>query len=322
MSFSSRFGESPAANQALWRRDPGNPVIAAGADWCPEFIAPCSVLEEDGRFVLYVEGGESEQERIGAYACDGPCDASAQWVPHHANPILRPADDGFDRGSVFDPAVIRFGDTVRLYYSATIGGAHEFAESAPDESEAPAAPEYVGLAHATEIGFERMTSPVLEGRCPAVVEWQGVLYLFYVKIVRGGYRIFLATSHDGVTFANTTSEPVLDVGSPGEWDSYTVTTPKVFRDGDHFTMLYAADSDLIDDPSGLGVAVSTNLIDWTRHPGNPVFTTGAPGAFDSVSVASAIPIRCGDGWQILYGGSDRSVAEGLHSQVGRAWLAP
>jgi len=320
MAFSDRFGDDPGHNQALWTRDEANPVIRAGAAWSREFVAPCSVHEIDGRLTLFAEGGESERESIGAFVCDDPRTAGSVWTPYPSNPILQPAAAGFDRGSVFDPAVISFQGSLMLYYSATGGGPHEFAESTPGESDAPLEPEYVGLACDTGGGFERVATPVMEGRCPAVIEWQDLLYMFHVKVVRGGYHIHLATSRDGLEFHDVQDEAVLEVGASGDWDSYTVTTPKVFRDDDHFTMLYAGDSKRIDDPTGIGVAVSRDLVEWSKHPGNPVFTTGAAGQFDSVSVASAVPIIAPGGWQILYGGSDRSVEDGLHSQVGRAWL--
>lgn len=321
MGFSDLFGESAVSNQSLWRRDAGNPIVVPATEWSAEFVAPSSVLQRDGSLTVFVEGGDREREYVGAYTCDDPCRLGTEWRPDPGNPILRPAVGGFDRGSVFDPAAILFRGALRLYYSATPGGPHEFAEGAPAESDIPAEPECIGVAYHDGQGFARDAKPVLEGRCPAIIEWQEVLHLFYVKVVRGGYRIYLATSQDGEHFDEVPDGPVVDVGPAGAWDSYTVTTPKVFQDDDHFTMLYAGDDRSIDDPTGIGIAVSADLLHWSKHPGNPVFTTGDPGQFDSASVASAIPVRCHDAWQILYGGSDRTVVEGLHSQVGRAWLA-
>jgi predicted GH43/DUF377 family glycosyl hydrolase len=320
MAFSDMFGDDPRENQTRWRRDPGNPIISTVDEWSGEFVAPSSLLETDSGLTLFVEGGVSERENIGAYTCPAPCDPDAAWVADAGNPILTPATSGFDRGSVFDPAVVDFAGRRRLYYSATSGGAHEFAELAADAPEVPAEPECIGVAEQRDGSFTRRSRPVLVGRCPAVIAWRETLYLFFVRVLAGGYRIHLATSQDGLEFVEPDRSPVLDVGAAGEWDSYTVTTPQVFFDGDHFTMLYAGDRRRIDDPTGIGVAVSEDLVRWRKHPGNPVLSTGDPGQFDSVSVANAVPLRCAGGWQILYAGSDRSVADGLHSQIGRAWL--
>jgi predicted GH43/DUF377 family glycosyl hydrolase len=78
----------------------------------------------------------------------------------------------------------------------------------------------------------------------------------------------------------------------------------------------------LDDPRGIGVAVSDDLVRWEKHPGNPIFVPGPAGSFDAVSVACPI-LRCRGGiYHLLYAGSDRAVTDGLHSQVGLARLDP
>jgi predicted GH43/DUF377 family glycosyl hydrolase len=234
--------------------------------------------------------------------------------------VLEPSEDGFDRGSVFDPYAIRVGPDLRIYYSATSGGAHEFAEHTSGAGHEAPVREFIGMARWTGSAFERHPTSVLEGRCPCVLEREGTLYLFYVKVVRGGYRIFAASSADGSNFEPVSDAPVLDIGTAGAWDSFTVTTPKVFEDDDRFVMLYAGDDQQIDDPTGIGIAVSDDLLHWERHPGNPVFVPGPSGGFDSVSVASTVPFLLKGRWHIVYAGGDQLVADGLRSQVGIATL--
>jgi hypothetical protein len=123
-----------------------------------------------------------------------------------------------------------------------------------------------------------------------------------------------------VTFTQLAGgRPVPDTGSPGEWDSFTVTTPKVFAEDGQFVMLYAGDDRLIDDPSGIGIAVSADLVSWRKYPG-PVFTPGQAGQFDSLSVASPVPLYADGCWQVIHAGAARPVAEGLQSQIGVARL--
>ncbi len=76
---------------------------------------------------------------------------------------------------MFDPAAVRFRGQTHLYYSATTGGAHAFAErgqAGPDE--APGDETIAGAG-----GFVRDPHPVITGRCPHAVEVDGQLYLFY-----------------------------------------------------------------------------------------------------------------------------------------------
>jgi predicted GH43/DUF377 family glycosyl hydrolase len=319
-SFVDRFGPNPRANQALWERCPANPVIPVGAEWCREFISPSSLLMYGDAVTLYAEGGAEDRECFGRYRMGAVGDFATSWIPDPGNPLLEPSPSGFDSGSVFDPAAIRFRSQTLVFYSATTGGAHAFAENAATAAQATPDDETIGRAIESGSGVERGRRPVISGRCPNVIEHGGELFLLYVKVIAGGYRIFGARSADGAGFVPISNAPVLDVGSPGAWDCYSVTTPKVFADGGRFAMLYAGDAHRLDDPTGIGLAVSDDLITWRKHPGNPVFVPGRPGEFDSLSVSSAVPFRVSNTWHILYAGGARAVSEGLQSQIGTSRL--
>jgi predicted GH43/DUF377 family glycosyl hydrolase len=321
MSFIDRFTDSAEHNQSLWERCRDNPVIRYGAAWCRDFVAPSSLLVDGDTLVLYAEGGADDRECIGRYSTPARSAYAARWTPDSANPLLEPSGDGFDRGSVFDPAAIRFQDNIHLFYSATAKGAHAFAERADTSGGDTPDDETIGHAVESEDGLRRTSAPVMVGRCPYAIAWKDVLYLFYVKVVSGGYRIYAARSSDGLAFTPLSSGPVLEVGGQGQWDSYTVTTPKVFADGDRFVMLYAGDNRSLDDPTGIGIAVSDDLVRWRKHPGNPILRPGARGEFDSLSVGSAVPFQADGRWHILYAGTSRPLSEGLQSQIGVARLA-
>lgn len=321
--LSEIFSDDPERNQALWKRSDANPVIRPeGTGWAEDFIAACTVLEHEGMLRLYAEGSVDGHEQIGLFTLEGTePGAAAPWAPCEENPILR-VGDGFDRGGVFDPAVVRLGERWLLYYSATEGDAHAFAEQL-EHGEAHGAPvdESIGLAISIDgIHFTKHPGgPVLHARCPFAVIDDGTVYLYYVRITDGGYRVHLALSKDGVTFEEH-GEPVLDAGSPGSWDAYSVTTPKIFRDGDRWCMSFAGDGTHLDDPTGVGLAYSRDLVSWEKLAGNPVFFVGEPGAFDSASVQSPIIRRVDGRYCMWYAGSDRLIRDGLHSQVGVAWL--
>jgi hypothetical protein len=321
MSFTDHITNSAERNQARWERCQQNPVIRYGADWCRDFVAPSSLLVDGDNLVLYAEGGAGDRECIGRYRSRTDDAFTAGWQADPGNPLLEPSADGFDRGSVFDPAVIRFQDNLHVFYSATANGAHSFAERGDTSGQDTPDDETIGHAVETKEGLRRTPQPVIDGRCPYAIEWRDTLYLFYVKVVRNGYRIYAARSSDGLSFMPMSSGPVLEVGSQGEWDSYTVTTPKVFADGDKFVMLYAGDDHSLDDPTGIGMATSDDLAQWRKHPGNPILRTGAPGEFDSFSVASAVPFEAAGRWHVLYAGTSRPLTEGLQSQIGVARLA-
>jgi len=91
-------------------------------------------------------------------------------------------------------------------------------------------------------------------------------------ILRG--RISYAFSIDGTTWVKLDPPvPVLDVGSPGAWDSRWCDTPAPVNDGTEYKLYYYGDS-LSAAHSAIGVATSSDGIIWTRHPGNPILERG------------------------------------------------
>lgn len=322
--FSEMFGPTAADNQTAWTRSPKNPILRGdNGTWSRDFIATCSLVEHKGELRLYAEGSTRAQEQIGLFTSladrlEGP------WTPSPVNPILRVGAAGFDRGGVFDPSVVSFAGRWLMYFSAAEGDAHEYAEQLAHGTAADGpVGETIGLAFSDDgVVFDKHPgNPVLHARCPFALVHDNLVHLFYVQVADGGYRIHLAVSEDGIGFRPVRPEPVLDVGAPGSWDACSVTTPKIFRDGDQFCMAYAGDRASLDDPTGIGLAVSDDLMRWEKIAGNPVFVVGPAGAFDSVSVASPIIRGVEDRYAMVYAGSDRTIREGLHSQVGLAWLS-
>jgi predicted GH43/DUF377 family glycosyl hydrolase len=318
--LSELFGDDPLTNQRRWVRSDLNPVIGAeGTGWAEDFIAACSVIEYEGGLRLYAEGSVGGHEQIGLFTLEAADPASDTWVPHRTNPILE-VGDGFDRGGVFDPAVVQLGDRWLLYYSATEGDAHAFAEQLEHgEVDGEPADEAIGLAVSDDgVNFRKhVDGPVMRARCPFAVVHDGVVHLYYVRIAHGGYRVHLALSEDGVNFEEQ-PQPVLGVGAPGSWDAHSVTTPKIFRDGRRWCMAFAGDSERLDDPAGVGLAYSDDLRSWAKLAGNPVFTVGEPASFDCASVQSPVVRKIGRRYYMWYAGSDHLVRDGLHSQIGVA----
>lgn len=107
---------------------------------------------------------------------------------------------------------------------------------------------------------------------PWLVEHDGTFYNYYNAkhmpdwIEQAG----LATSQDLMTWARCAGNPVLAVRK-GACDERFVSDPKVFRDGDHWTMFYFGV-----DKGGKAhvmVAFSVDMIHWTAHP-EPIYRAG------------------------------------------------
>jgi hypothetical protein len=316
------FGPSASEDGRFVRRST-DPVIEAAEPWCSDFVAITSCVRRGTDLWLYAEGSSVAHEQIGLFIGD-PRPEAPTFSGHPANPVLR-VGGGYADGGVFDPSVIRLGDVWHMYFSATEGDAHDFAHRlAHGEAVEGPVGEWIGVATSDDgVTFtKRGAGAVMPGRCPFAFVRDGVVHLYSVKVHDGGYRIHLSTSTDGVSFTSHGSEPVLDVGAEGEWDCRSVTTPKVIEDGGLFWMSYAGDATGFDDLTGIGIAWSRDLVEWTKAAGNPVFGLGDAGSFDGVSVQSPLLVRDGERVLMFYAGSDRTVGDGLHSQVGLAELVP
>jgi GH43 family beta-xylosidase len=317
------FGPSAHKPGRFVRRSP-DPVIGTVEQWCSDFVAITSCVRRGSELWLYAEGSSAGHEQIGLFTGD-PRAPEQAFSGHPANPVLRVGGGAYADGGVFDPSVVRFGGVWYLYFSATEGDAHDFAHKLAhgEDVEGPVG-EWIGVATSDDgVTFTKHDDgPVMPGRCPVAFVWDGVVYLYHVKVQDGGYRIHLSTSRDGFEFTPHGSRPVLDVGAEGEWDCRSVTTPKVVADGGRFWMTYAGDASGFDDLSGVGIAWSDDLVTWTKAPSNPVFGLGEEGAFDGVSVQSPLLVVDADRVLLFYAGSDTTVGEGLHSQVGLAELVP
>lgn len=104
-----------------------------------------------------------------------------------------------------------------------------------------------------------------------------------------------------------TGAAVLDVGKPGAFDNW-VTCPSVHFDGKLYRMWYSSMYHSKDGPRGIGLATSVDGLNWIRrNGGQPVFSVGPKGAFDSAQILSPVVRFDGRIYLMWYTGIDGSV---------------
>ena len=120
------------------------------------------------------------------------------------------------------------------------------------------------------------------------------------------YTIGFATSVDGISWNVYASNPVLTPTS-GEWDAYTVLAPYVLRENGQYKMWYTgcATAQFL---NRIGYATSTDGINWTKHPSNPVFEPGTA-SWESAAVAYPCIMPYSNGYKMWYGGGSISWSE-------------
>lgn len=92
-------------------------------------------------------------------------------------------------------------------------------------------------------------------------------------------------------------EPVLARGAATAWDGRGVRAPAVFFTGDFYLMAYTA-TDFLGKPA-IGLAVSRDGFEWTRHPDNPVVVHDDEG-FDDEGVEARSVVLEGDRIRLWY----------------------
>jgi len=99
--------------------------------------------------------------------------------------------------------------------------------------------------------------------------------------------------------------PILSIEGAAEWERDCIYQPwLVEHEGLYYNFYNAANGSV----EQLGLATSTDLIHWTRHPDNPVVRNGGPGAYDEQFCSDGKVFRDGDHWVMIYFGVGRGGA--------------
>jgi uncharacterized repeat protein (TIGR01451 family) len=80
--------------------------------------------------------------------------------------------------------------------------------------------------------------------------------------------------------------PVLSVGAGGSWDDDDVWSPAVLKEGGTYKMWYTGDDG--SSPTQIGLATSTNGMNWTKEAANPVLSPGQSWEVEGVRAGSVI----------------------------------
>ena len=116
---------------------------------------------------------------------------------------------------------------------------------------------------------------------------------------RPGYE-GVASSADGLTWQQAKSTPTLSIYDPdcGTWEQSCIYQPWLVENNGSYSDFYNAANGGIEQS---GLATSTDLLNWTRYPGNPV-VKNASSTYDTGMASDPKVFRDGDHWTMFYFG--------------------
>jgi len=203
------------------------------------------------------------------------------WIRDPANPVLEAGSEGsWDQNGAFRQTVIKDGATYRMWYvgyDADGDSAIGYATSSNGSTWAKHASNPV-LAPGPDGSWDSASI-----YSPSVIEDGGAYELWYYAYDDNGrVSIGHARSPNGVAWTKDPSNPVLQPGPSGSWDSQLIYAPTVVKRGPTYEMWYQGyDNDL---RSTIGRATSTDGTIWTKDPMNPLLEPGTEGAWDDDGV--------------------------------------
>jgi predicted GH43/DUF377 family glycosyl hydrolase len=298
--------------QWVWE-DSGSPVLARGPASAFDSVDALnpSIVAVAGKLWNFYSGWDGRQWRTGLATST---DQGLSWT-RHPSALLAP-DPAAGEGSYISAN----GATVHQDGQFL----HWYQAGAPPEIALATSPDGLNW---TRHGIVLPRGPrgawdELGVADPYVIAAGGQLYLFHLGQDRARrQRLGVAVSADaGRTWTKLRSNPILEIGAPGRFDSLGLGEPAVWTSHGRWWMLYTGRDRA--ERRKIGLAVSKDGIHWERTSESPLIAGQAPWNAQVVCDPEILPLPDGS-LRVWYGGGDApQPAENLNGQIGLGRLIP
>ena len=248
----------------------------------------CALLPACGRYADF---------SLPAPSTDGP--RGPFFWQAASDPVLSPGAGGeWDSVDVLNPSVIRFHGEYWNFYSGYDGRTWSTGAAVSDD----------GVAWRKK---GRVLSPAgwegsyIAANGSALMVANEILYWY---VAGDPHQIALARSSDGMTWVKSKG-PVVGLGPRGSFDERAVADPYVIREGNRFYLFYLG-MDRAQRQS-IGMAQSSDGIQWVKLRANPILEPGSRGSFDEAGLGEPAVWSSAGLWWMLYTGRDIREERGI-----------
>ncbi len=295
-TFTTSFAQLP------WTKDINNPVMSGGASgtWNRHLGMPNVLYNtHSSRYEMWysaTSGSPLRPYRIGfATSPDG----ISSWTLH-PNPVLEPDAGTWDQLTVEGPMVIRENGQYKTWYTGWGDGMG------------------IGIGYATSPDGINWTKDTLNNpvmRTGTAAWEEGGSGYGIVIPVSGGYKMWYtgwnaaytetnigyATSQNGINWQkDTLNNPVLTIGTPGQWDNPKIMLPQVVFLNSLYHMWYTGGQIPSGTTRNIGWATSVDGIQWNKYS-DPVLTPTS-GQWDGSKIETGTVMLEGDSLRMWYSG--------------------
>lgn len=226
-------------------------------------------------------------------------DVPFKFEKKYSDPVLKRGKEGeWDSIDLLNPSVVKIDNTYYNYYSGFDGNVWRTGLATSDDGIEWTKHKSNPVLDLSENGWDTQYI-VANG---AAVVFKDKVYYYYQGMNNDGVtQIGLATSEDGINFMKEET-PVLSLGENGTWDALAVADPYVIKHEDYLIMYYLGMNEL--GVQRLGVAKSTDGLNWEKSVANPVLDVGSKGSFDVNGLGEPSVIYNAPYFYMIYTGRD------------------
>lgn len=276
-----------------WVDYQNNPILLGGNNNYDYYgIAQPVILYDEGKYKMwyYGDAGSAKKYVLYAESQDG-----INWVKH-PTPVLYPGTNGnWDAWAVHPGAILKENNLYKMYFTAYANQYDQW---------------YIGIATSLDgINWSKKSNPILlsgtgwefQISSNFILKHNSKYYLYYSgRDGTNNWKIGLAISSDGINFTKYSGNPILENDFP--WEGTGIFNPTIFKENDTYKMIY-----MDAQGSGFGLAYSTDGINWTKDPANPIFRReNTTNGWGSNNIAYPSVVKVNNDFRVYYSGAKNS----------------